>query len=955
MQTELVGREPELAILTECLSAALDGRPQVVVCQGEPGIGKTRLATELVTSATAMGVLSAWGVAADSSSAPPYWPWWQVLRAIANTLDLPSMSRTRRLDAELARLAPDVFSSEEAQGQDGSAEDRFRQFDAVSRLLTEICRQTPLVIVFDDAHWADKPSLLLLQHVARVLTDEPLLLVVNFRTTEPSGGQLLAGLLREPVTTAVDLRGLDPPAIRRKLESVLVGDVDETEVAEVHRLTGGNPFFVGEVARAMADARAGRQFAPITATVREAIGERLDRLSPDCVRFLQAAALVGREFAVPIVASMAEVPTVRGLHLLDEAERAGLTEAGTAPHEHRFVHALVRDATAARVAPPEQVRFHRLAADAIEHHYAHRLGPHLFDVARHWAEAAIDGDEVTAANWIERAGDEAMRQLAYEEGARLFRQALHVGGRHLDAERRCRLSLAAGRASHLSGDPAGRLDACLEAAETARKIDRPDLLAEAALVMEPVGFPGFDVATRRLCEEALAALDPGLSAIRARVTARLVETFIFREFGAVASASAEALDLAERSGDLRALTAALRARQLVCSGPDGLDERMRVAERMLALGREAHDPQTELGARLCQIDASFEAGDFARVAAEIDALVVCAHQVRGPMARFEVARCRAALAQAQGRFADALRLELEAFTILAPTGLDVRFTLRGGLMAVIGHHIGQGAPSLAANRFEGAPEGHGEAIGLIASIAGAFTLVSAGHLDEAAAIYRSLGPVGGWRPPPHVILFSYAFGIAIAVALGAAADVAALHGLLAPHRRHHVVSGTSTIAYFGPVELWLGKASSHLGRLDDAVADLKQAEQVCAASGAAGFRVEAQYELAAALARRAGPGDFAQARSLLADGETTAATLGMAPLIAEIGALRQQVAERPDGFALTRREREVVELVGQGLTNRAIAERLFLSERTAENHVQHALTKLGLSNRSQLAVWVTNK
>src|SRR3989337_2836481 len=108
MRTELVGRELELAALTDCLAAAVAGRPQLGVCPGEGGMGRTRLADELVALAAAKGALAVWGLAADSSSAPPYWPWWQVLRAVATTVDLATISRERRLHADLARLAPAV-------------------------------------------------------------------------------------------------------------------------------------------------------------------------------------------------------------------------------------------------------------------------------------------------------------------------------------------------------------------------------------------------------------------------------------------------------------------------------------------------------------------------------------------------------------------------------------------------------------------------------------------------------------------------------------------------------------------------------------------------------------------------------------------------------------------------------------------------------------------------------
>jgi DNA-binding NarL/FixJ family response regulator len=199
----------------------------------------------------------------------------------------------------------------------------------------------------------------------------------------------------------------------------------------------------------------------------------------------------------------------------------------------------------------------------------------------------------------------------------------------------------------------------------------------------------------------------------------------------------------------------------------------------------------------------------------------------------------------------------------------------------------------------------------------------------------------------------YAFGIGTAIALDGPADVATLRDLLAPYRGQHVVSGAGCVAYNGPVDLYLGTAAHHLRLLDDAVADLEAAARACASNGAAGYHAEARYELAAALARRARPGDLPRARALSADVAKQAEALGMQPWADRALRLLEQLDRRGD--PLTRREREVATLVAKGLTNREIAGRLSISERTAQNHVQHVLTKLGLANRSQIAVWVTQR
>ena len=237
-------------------------------------------------------------------------------------------------------------------------------------------------------------------------------------------------------------------------------------------------------------------------------------------------------------------------------------------------------------------------------------------------------------------------------------------------------------------------------------------------------------------------------------------------------------------------------------------------------------------------------------------------------------------------------------------------------------------------------------------MANAHLLASVGRLDEARSVYRSLGPVAGWQPSPHALLPALAFGINLAIALEADEDVATLRERLARYRGHHIVGGAGQVAYGGPAEIRVGKAALHLGLLDDAVAELDHAVHACTANGAAGYRAEAQYLLGSALAKRAHPGDIARARSLLDACARQASVLGMGPIRAKADQLLQQLVSTGP---LTRRESEVAELVAEGLTNREIAARLYLSERTAQNHVQHILTKLDLANRSQITAWVARQ
>jgi len=144
MRMELVGRERELAALVAHFESALAAHPRVVLCRGEPGIGKTRMAEELTGLAASRGVPVAWGAAAESSGAPPYWPWRQVLRAVSASVDVVKMADELGVLADLVPLAPEVFGAPcGGRGGSGSSEDRFRLFDAVARLLSDITASAP--------------------------------------------------------------------------------------------------------------------------------------------------------------------------------------------------------------------------------------------------------------------------------------------------------------------------------------------------------------------------------------------------------------------------------------------------------------------------------------------------------------------------------------------------------------------------------------------------------------------------------------------------------------------------------------------------------------------------------------------------------------------------------------------------------------------------------------------
>jgi DNA-binding CsgD family transcriptional regulator len=231
-----------------------------------------------------------------------------------------------------------------------------------------------------------------------------------------------------------------------------------------------------------------------------------------------------------------------------------------------------------------------------------------------------------------------------------------------------------------------------------------------------------------------------------------------------------------------------------------------------------------------------------------------------------------------------------------------------------------------------------------------------GDRAAAEAAYAQAGPVRSWTPVPAMRMAAWAHGLAVAIRLGRMEDIEFLAARFEPFRGQHVANGAGPGVYLGPVELPLGRAAAALGHLDTALVDLRTAASICDANGARGCAVQARVELAAALTRRRAPGDRDEALAVLAAAEREAGQLGMAPFTEWIGQLRAPLtAAAAGGSPLSPRELEVARLVGRGLTNKQIGQTLYVSERTAENHVQHILTKLGLRNRSQIAAWASGE
>jgi DNA-binding CsgD family transcriptional regulator/tetratricopeptide (TPR) repeat protein len=961
----MVGRDRELARVMLLLDDALAGGGRLVLCTGEAGIGKTRLAEEAAAWTAARGVPVAWARAADAGSLPPYGLWQLVLDepAVRAADDVPSG----------AGLWPRVFGDAErpvlADGADSGSSQRFAMFAEVRRRLAQAARPSGLLLVLDDLQWADEASAGLLVDVVRHLRGTFILVLATYRESATSGetsAGLLPRLSADADTERVDLRGLPAGAVGDML--LAAGLPASAEAAgEVHSETGGNPFLVRELARMLTEQRRGGQGGtvpvPVPGRVAEATAHRLAQLSDPARALVQTAAVVGNSFSAGVVAAILDVPVLALLGPLDEGRSAGFLVAGDRPGDHRFSHALVRSAVAAGLSAVEQRRLHAAAADAIEALYEGQLDLHLAEVARHRVEASLPGDRAEAVAACEAAAGVAAQSLAFEEAVRLYRQALSVGDGETGENNRSRLELALAAALHRSGDLPGSQETAAGVGRRAERRRDRGLLARTALVMEATGVPEWDGEICRICEQALAG-DDLPDCLRARVSSRYAQALVYRgEYDRAGQVSRDALAAAGSAGDPVALVDALRARQLACCAPDGVAERAGLASRMLAAADTAGSAWLELWGRLWRIDTLFETGQLRSVRRELADLEGCVERLPGPLAQLHFLETSATLALATGRFTEATQLAWQAFKVFSDMGHPVAFGSCSVILGQAGLHIGLGRSGLIELWDQIPAHLRPDAVDTTRGIGTVFPALTlalirlhAGDRAAAEAAYAQAGPVRSWTPVPALRMAAWAHGLAVAISLGRAEDIEFLAARFEPFRGQHVANGAGPGVYMGPVELPLGQAAAALGRLDPAVDDLRTAASICDANGARGCAVQARVELAAALTRRKAPGDRHEALAVLAAAAREAGQLGMVPFTEWIGQLQAQVSAAPTATSpLSPRELEVARLVGQGLTNKQIGQSLYVSERTAENHVQHILTKLGLRNRSQIAAWASGE
>ncbi|HKY76193.1 MAG TPA: AAA family ATPase [Acidimicrobiia bacterium] len=918
-----VGRDDLLAQLVRLRKETVVGGCRAALLGGEPGIGKTRLATALAEAAHADGAIVLAG-RCDEDLGVPFQPFVEALQHYATHAPTP---RLGRFGGELSRLVPEI--SEMIPGlaaplRSDPETERYRLFDAVAAWVSDVSVEAPVLLVIDDLQWAAKPTFQLLRHVLRAAEPLRLLVVITYRDTEVGSGQqlaeFLADLRRLDGVERFALTGLDQAGVAAYIEAAAGHAPSEAEKAlpaAVWAETEGHPFFVAQVLRHLAETgsveqRDGRWImtAPVEQLgipdgVREVVGQRLTRLSEEAILALTIGSVAGLEFEPAVVRIAAELAEDALIAALEEAAAARLVSEvrGAAPR-YRFAHALVKATLYDGLSGPRRVAIHRRVADAIEIVHGRALEDYLPALAHHCTRAAAPGEEAIAARAVDyavRAGDRALAQLAHDEAAVYYRQALtlldtgEAGGADAGAveKRRMELLISLGEAQRRAGDPDHRAT-LLDAAGRARQRGDAGALARAALASCRSGYistaGALDAERVSLLEDALAAVsewagpsastDPAVMGIRARLLASIGTELVYGEIHRQRriAASDEALALARALGDPGTLCYVLVRRFFATNSPATLAQRLADTTELLALAETGDDPQNRFFAHFLRARVSLEAGDPAAAWSHAETAFAVAEELGQPALRWMARWTRSGPVLLTGRLEEAEEILRDSFAVGTAGGQTDPWVIDALQRFVLRLEQGR-LDELEANWTAMI-----ERVVVVPSVRLflVFMHCEAGRLEQAR---EAFGPIvaRGYRLPDDVVWLGMNHLMAeILDRLDDRAGAAILLEQLTPY-----VGVFSTFGgiSFGCTTQYLGLLEATLGRLDAAIAHFADAAATYERIGAPTFLGRTQVAWARALLARDSPGDAEQARGLLTAALTEAREHGFVSVQRRAGPL----------------------------------------------------------------------
>jgi class 3 adenylate cyclase/tetratricopeptide (TPR) repeat protein len=573
--TPSVEREAERASLRRLLDDALSGHGRLAMVAGEPGIGKSRLVTEIGDVAQARGMRQLTGHCVEMSGGPPYLPYVEMIeQAISSPRRSLALSNALgNVAPEIARIAPALrraFPNIPPPVELPAELARRYVWNSFSEFIGRAAQAQPLLLVLEDLHWADESTLLLTEYLAPLLPEMPVLLLGTYRDVEVDLQHPLARVIgqlgRRRLVERVNLGRLSSDGVRAMLRALAGQPVPDQLARMIDRETEGNPFFVEEVylhlvesgvlldehGRMRRDLRLDEVSVP--ESIRLVLGQRLGRLASSTREVLVAAAVSGRVFDSELVGEVADAGPDQLVDAFDEAERARLIMSGPTAGELMFSHELIRQTLLSGVSAIEREWLHQQAARAISRLYSNDLEAHAGELAYHLSHAGGAGDRDSLVHYLGLAGERAFDAAAFDDAVGYFEKALslmptdHKLGRAQLLERLAMALRSVGRWQ----EALGAMNDALDRYQTLGQVEAIGRLGWA-MVYHLVWTARF-VEGVQVGQRTLAALGNTVSGDKARLLSALA--FAISVGGDYAAATAtfnQARSLAEQVGNERAM------------------------------------------------------------------------------------------------------------------------------------------------------------------------------------------------------------------------------------------------------------------------------------------------------------------------------------------------------------------------------------------------------------------
>ena len=943
----IVGREDELARI-EAMLDALDGGAACVTVEGEPGIGKTRLLDELRARAEGRGYIVLSGAAAEFERDLPF-------SVFVDALDAYVVSQEVRehdgwdadLERELGQILPSLRS---ADGAGAVADERYRTHRAVGSLLSLLAGERPLVLVLDDLHWSDGASIELIAALVRRGPPAPVLLALGFRPGQAA--EQLSAALAGPSATRLTLGELS------ESEAAELLGRDAASVTTIYSHGGGNPFYLEQLGRTGGGADLGQApggaapEAGVPPAVAAAIAEELESLSPRSRAFLDAAAVAGEPFEPSLAAAIGELSEADGLEALDDLLALDVVRPTEVPRRFKFRHPLVRRAVYESARGGWRLAAHARAAEALA-----ARGAAAPERAHHVEQSASQGDQQAIDVLIEAGQAGAAR--APTTAARWFEAALRLLPSD-DAERQVELRVQLASARRAIGE----LELCrttlLEATELLppdAAMRRVELTALCAAVEHWQGR--HEDAHRRLARAWEELPDRGTREAAALQVELAVDGLYENDFDQTAEMGDAALATARELGD-RALVAA--------------------AASALALGEAASERVEEARAHRAEALEQIDRMDDAELATQLDTLYYLGwaesylehydeaieHSERGVAIARATGEGRLVVPlmllrgfpyEMQGRLAEAVEVCSTAVEIARLSGNDhylfwALFELAwahyfaGDLSAVVA--AGEESVKVGGRMSRGTMPSAGGGAGWVLALA----RFEVGEQEAALKLMNQVGGEGmkNWIPVERYFNWE---NVALAeLALGnldAARTIA-----------ERTEESAARVDLRLPTVLAARAAAAVKLGGGDAAGGAEAAERSIAAAEAIGARLEAGFSRSLLGQALIAQGERQRAIEVLREAERELDEVGSVRMrdearreLRKLGArteARGPAAAEDSGLdALTKREREIGDLITDRMTNKQIAAELFLSEKTVESHIRNVFHKLGVSSRVEVA------